>query len=166
MDAFVLGRLSYELSELPLDYHKNGYIYPKGEKIFSLHIPSSKPFGPLNKDARLASYKKAYNFFSDKLNGKPMVIYCSSWLLYLPNKLFYPKKSNILDFMNDFDIVYSENTEFYDKWRVFGKDYTKPLNELPCETSLQNAFVDWLKAGNQVGCGSGILLFDGDNIIV
>ena len=32
---------------------------------------------------------------------------CHSWLLYPDNEKFYPKGSNIIDFMHDFEIIHS-----------------------------------------------------------
>ncbi len=80
-DIVKLGRLEFENStwnsEKP--YEKNGFTVKKGDKVKSIHIPSSGE--PFDEAARLASYQRAYEFFKDELNGGPLVCVCHSWLL-------------------------------------------------------------------------------------
>mgnify|MGYP001081317085 CR=1 FL=1 len=164
MERYGLGRLQYE--RIPFSYDKyirNGHVVQKGDRVYNMHIPSA---GPLTRDKRMDSYRRAYEFFKDELEGAPLVVVCHSWLLYPDNEKFYPKNSNIVDFMHDFEIIDSQDQDsFTDTWRVFGRDHDKAVDELPTDTSLQRAYIDWLKAGNKTGGGFGILLFDGQRIL-
>lgn len=165
-DLVKLGRLEYENYTYSADtpYEKNGYIVKKGDKVKNIHIPSSGE--PFDEAARLASYKKAYEFFKDELNGGPLVCVCHSWLLYPEYGKFLPVGSNFAGFQKDFDIVKAEaEDEFDDAWRLFGRDYKKPLAELPERTSMQRAFKKYFLEGGKPGYGMGVLIFDGEKIV-
>lgn len=164
MKRFGLGRLQYEHIAFAYDKYTHGpFMVHKGDVVYNVHIPSS---GPLTRDKRMASYKKAYEFYKDELSGRLMTFVCNSWLLYPKNVEFFPKNSNIVDFMHDFEIIGStEQDTFSDAWRVFGKDYEKPIEKLPVATSLQRAFVKWMEDGNKTGYGYGVMLFDGEKIV-
>lgn len=61
-----------------------------------------------------------------------MAFVCGSWLLYEGHREFLPENSNILRFMDDFDIIRSADKEkFGDGWRVFGNTATDPLTTCP-----------------------------------
>ena len=95
-----------------------------------------------------------------------MVVECGSWLLYPKHYEFLPKGSNILRFMDNFDIVHSwEDPGFGDCWRVFNKNWDGDATALPRSSSLQRAYAEWLENGNNAGEGHGILVYDGEKII-
>ena len=74
--------------------------------------------------------------------------------------------SNIVSFMHDFDIIYSEETSDFDNaWRIYGADGNKPADQLPRNTSIQRAYADWLQNGNKAGWGYGVFLFDGRRFV-
>lgn len=110
MKRFALGRFQYDEIVYKGDtYRKNGIILNKGDKVYQFHIPSSgKAF---DKSARIASYRKAYDFFGIDKNGGILILACHSWLLYKNLQNILPENSNILDFMHDFDIVSSVEKE-------------------------------------------------------
>ena len=165
MRRFKLGRLQYEAipfkNGTPVTL--GGYTVQPGDTVYNMHIPSC---GPLNREVRFASYKKAYEFYKKDLGGKPMVFVCHSWLLYPGNREILPETLNMVDFLNDFYIYESQaDDEFHDKWRVFGKDFEKPDSELPEDTTQRRCFKRWLLAGKKTGSGAGIFLYDGENFI-
>jgi hypothetical protein len=164
MTRFAIGRFQYETINFPYElYEKKGVTVKKGDIVYNIHIPSS---GPLLKAARMESYRKAAVFYKENFKNRPTAFVCNSWLLFPSHIKFLPKTSNILTFMNDFDIISSGFDENYnDLWRIFYKQYTGNIEELPKETSLQRAYVDWLRTGNKVGYGNGVFLFDGEQII-
>lgn len=165
-DLVKLGRLEFENRTFEEDtpYVKNGYIVKKGDKVKSIHIPSSGE--PFDEAARMDSYRRAYEFFKDELDGRPLVCLCHSWLLYPEYKKILSPSSNIVAFQEDFDIVRQDDREtFGDAWRLFGADYQKPTEELPEKTSMQRAFKKHLLAGGTTGEGLGILIFDGEKIV-
>lgn len=165
MNRFALGRFQYEemIFEGPT-YKKNSVVVEKGDKVYSFHIPSSgKPFDTA---ARIASYRKAYDFFGCREKGENLILVCNSWLLYKEHENILPKSSKIINFMDDFDIVSSLDKEkFEDGWRVFGKYHTLPPEQLPTDTSLRKAIAQHLSSGGKMGTGFGIIVFDGDKII-
>ena len=150
LTRFRLGRLHFELTRMPFDYKD---ICKKGQMVLSCHIPAS---GPLLLDEVEESFKLAYDFF--KISG-PMVIVCSSWLLY-PRfyEEVFKKGSNLSKFYELFDIVESnERAITADAWRVFGTLETD-LDKLPQETTLQRNLLAFLKSGNSMGGGYGVLV--------
>lgn len=165
-DLVKLGRLEYESTtyEGKEPYEKNGFVINPGDPVKSIHIPSSGE--PFDEAARLDSYKRAYEFFRDELDGRPLVCVCHSWLLYPQNRVILSPASNIVSFIGDFDLIESGSEEvFHDAWRVFGGEYQKPTAELPEKTSMQRAFKNWLLQGKQTGYGFGVLIFDGEKIV-
>lgn len=165
-DLFRLGRLEYEnttyASDIP--FEKYGVSIKRGTPVKSIHIPSH--CGPLTREARMASYKLAYDFFQEELNGKPLVCVCHSWLLHSSTKKILPAESNTVSFVNEFEMISEEDySEFHDLWRVFGDQKDQPYELLPENTSMQRAYKKWLTAGNKVGGGLGILVFDGEKLL-
>ena len=65
-DIVKLGRLEYEnrAYDGPA-YEKNGFSLRPGDKVKSIHIPSSGE--PFNREARMDSYRQAYAFFKEEL---------------------------------------------------------------------------------------------------
>jgi hypothetical protein len=165
MKRFALGRFQYEeISFESNTYMKNGIVLNKGDKVYNFHIPSSGK--GLDKSVRIASYRKAYDFFGFKEKDGILILVCNSWLLHKELQNILPKTSNILDFIHDFDIVSSTDTEnFDDSWRVFGKHHKMPLEQLPIDTSLRKAVVEHLLSEGKMGTGFGIIVFDGNKII-
>lgn len=163
---FCLGRMQYDLWTyfLKKPYQKYGFNIDETHKALSCHIPSSG--APFDKESRLESYKKAFDFTAKIEGFRPLVIVCNTWLFYKEHENFLPKNSNILDFMQDFDITHSEDVEgFPDAWRIFGKDHKKNPDEWPTKTAMQRAFAGRIKAGKPVGTGQGVLIFDGEKIV-
>ncbi len=167
IDRFALGRFQFEEREYTNDNDfvmSCGRVVKKGDTVINFHIPSSGI--PLTDDVRLDAYKKAYNFYKDKFSDGNVLFCCGSWLLFPRHREFLPEKSNILRFLDDFEIVsWSEKEEFSDGWRVFGKSSDLPVEQLPRDTSLRRAYSDWLLAGNKTGSGYGLFLFDGEKIV-
>ncbi len=166
LTRFALGRFQFEKSQFN---HKDGFVTKSGYKIeenstvINFHIPSSGI--SLSDEVRFDSYKKAYEFFKDSFDG-PVIFCCGSWLLYPEHRKFLPENSNILRFMDDFEIVsWGEEEKFHNGWRVFGKDSDLPLEQLPERTALQRAYKNWLLSGNKAGNGYGIIVFDGERIV-
>ena len=163
LEQFKLGRLEFELSKIPATVEIGGRVVGEGSETISIHIPSAG--GSFNREARFASYKRAYEFFNNVLGKKLDVFRCGSWLLYPANKQILPAHSNIVSFMDDFKIYSSGDYSDpqHDLWRIFGADAKKPYDELPRDNSLKRAYADWLSAGNKVGGGNGIFIWDNVN---
>lgn len=165
-DIVKLGRLEYENSTYQWEEPFTGWgvTLRKGDPVKSIHIPSSGE--PFTLEARLDSYRRAYEFFREELGGGPLVCTCHSWLLYPEHKKVFSPGGNMADFMEDFQILGSEAQDtFHDAWRVFGPKAKKPAGQLPENTSLQRAFKAWLSAGKKTGEGFGVLVFDGQKLL-
>ena len=154
LTRFALGRLQFETAEFNGTYSKNGFTLNPKDTVINIHIPSS---GPLKREDCHASYQKAAEFYKDIFVDKPVAFMCSSWLLYPKHKEFLPQGSNILTFMEDFDIIESSVDEKGScLWRIFGTTETSDIEKLPQRTSLQRAYIDWLRKGNVCGGGLGV----------
>lgn len=167
LDRFALGRFQFEKRTYDYDcdfVSSCGKTVKHGDTVIGFHIPSSGV--PLTDEVRLDAYKKAYDFYKDEFPDGKAVFSCGSWLLYPRHREFLPERSNILRFMDDFEIVdWGEKDNFGDCWRVFGRYADLPAEQLPRDTSLRRAFAEWLCAGNKTGSGHGFFIFDGEKIV-
>lgn len=158
LSLIAFGRLQFEVieysSEYEGEYKGKTYKLNKGDKVLNMHIPSGKP---LDISACKESFQRAAIFYKEHFVDRPIAFVCSSWLLYPAHKEFLPESSNILKFMDLFDIVSWKVRE--DKsylWRIFFKDCKKEPKDLPRNSSLQRAYADWLLKGNPAGEGHGV----------
>lgn len=165
VDRFKLGRLQYEVKPYPYDrYEKDGIVILKDEPVLNIHIPSC---GPLKREERESSYKKAVEFYGKYFNFLPKAFICNSWLLYPDHLDFLNPDSNIIDFMKDFDIISKEDKEFLYAWRIFGKSAKNlPVEEWSEKTSLQKAYKSRVLSGGKTGVGFGVkTVLTNDNLI-
>lgn len=164
LTRFALGRLQYEFDGFRGEsYTAGGFTVKRGDRVLTMHIPSA---GPLTKELREDSYRRAYEFYRAEFPNGPVVFTCLSWLLYPPHDGMLPKESNVVSFMHDFDPIFSKETEtFHDAWRIYGADAEKSADQLPRKTTFQRAYADWLQSGRKAGNGYGVFLFDGKRFI-
>ena len=157
MTRFALGRLQFELISFNKEYEKDGNVIHEGDTVINIHIPSS---GHLTHDLCEDAYKRAAEFFKDSFQGKRTVFHCSSWLLFPHNREILSPKSNIISFMDDFDIFDMGYYDNYDElWRFFYKKYNGNPDDLPNELSMQRGYIKWIKAGNKTGWGRGVFFY-------
>ena len=162
VELFKLGRLQYNKAPFYRDDYRG--IIKKDEPVLTCHIPSS---GPLKPEEVLDSLKRAYAFYRDDFKDGIMVLTCHSWLLYTPQYEVYPENSNLRHFYDMFDVLDFEKRDGYQNfWHIYNRDYDpEKLNELPTKTGLQRNMLKFVKEGNPMGVGYGVLLFDGEKII-
>ncbi len=149
-ERFALGRLQFEAIPVPFDYKD---VCKKGDMVLSCHIPAT---GPLLIEDVEEAFKLAYDFYH--ING-PLVVVCSSWLLYPPHyEEVFPKNSNLSRFYELFDIVSQREANYTEAgWRVFGTmDFD--FNKFPQKTTLQKNLYKFLESGKKMGSGYGILI--------
>ena len=152
LNRFALGRLQYEV------------VDHEGKPALNCHIPSGSP---LRFEAVMDSLRKAYDFYpSVRMDGKITVV-CHSWLLYPPHRELFTDGSNLRRFVDLFTVTEgTPDPKNQSLWLIFYKNYNSvSLDELPVETSLQRAFVEYLRAGNCMGYGRGYLIFDGEKVV-
>lgn len=157
-----LGRLEFEIipQHQSVLWEKHGVVSKGGDPVINIHIPED---GGLKNDLVQDSFKQAYRYFG--CTGKAVFI-CSTWLLWPGNRDYMHESSNILRFMDNFDIIQREDQQNHrDLWRVFGKRETYVPAELPRDTELQRRFADYLAANDMVsGRGLGIFVHDGEKL--
>ncbi len=161
--CFKLGRLEFERGEFELALYKD--IVKKGDSVVHCHIPSAKE--PLSEAAVLDSLRRAYDFFPEARHDGVLVVACHSWLLYPPHYDLFPEGGNMRRFYELFDVVES-GPESYEEdfWRIYHCPYDAAiLDTVPTDTSLRRNFLPYLRAGNPMGAGAGVLLFDGEKVL-
>lgn len=160
LNLFGFGRFQFEKREFwdANGYEKDGKKLALGDLVINIHIPSDGR--PLTKELIDDAFSQAYDFYKDFFDDGIVPFTLRSWLLYDKHREFLPPSSNILKLMDYFDIWYStSNTHFGDWWRIFYKHYRNNVDEMPTDTSLQRAYVGWIKKGNLPGSGWGMLLY-------
>ncbi|MBR3942609.1 MAG: DUF5596 domain-containing protein [Clostridia bacterium] len=165
-DIVALGRFQYETIPFfeGLTYEWGDIKINPGDAVINFHIPSS---GPMPREARIESYKKAFQYFGKK-KGEYLPIVCLSWLIYPGYKEVYAEGSNMYDFLDDFAIIHESkeaDETFRNSWTVFGCEFKGDTSRLPDDTALQKSFIRHLNAGKSTGWGTGVILFDGEKIV-
>ena len=157
MTRFVIGRLQYEIIQMP------GYMSPDGKHCFhgqtavNMHIPSGRP---LLAEEVSASMAEAALFFAKDFPEGKILFHCSSWLLYPGNYQMLPETSGIRRFMDLFTIIRVDvHSDRHDLWRLFDTMAVDDLDQLPQNTSLRRSYVQWLKEGKPVGSAVGICYY-------
>lgn len=148
MTIFKLGRLEYESMKAEHDIGAHGCFVKAEQPVINIHIPQGESLKP---EACRESLQQAMQWFGSE---KPYI--CHSWLLYPKLDQILSAESNIIRFQNLFDIVETEDKEREAEWRIFTKvqeDYEK----YPEKTSLQKKAKEYLKQGNPIGVGIGML---------
>ena len=163
LGRFALGRLQFERASLRYDDYRGFAV--RGHEVVNFHIPSS---GALTPESVLDSLHRAYEFYRDEcLTDGIMLFTCYSWLIYPPQYKVYPEGSNLQKFYNMFDIVEAyESDDFGDFWRVFNMEYSpEAIDRAPTDTRLRRNLISYIKEGSRMGCGFGIIAYDGTKII-
>ena len=154
MTRFALGRLQFEVVDFGREYQKDGISLTKESKVLNMHIPRSG--APLSKELYEDSFARAKTFFATQLDTALIPFVCHSWLLYPCMTEFVPQNSNVLRFMQEFEILSWDHSDGESLWCLFDTAERNPAR-LPTDTSLRRAFVERLQSGGRVGWGYGIL---------
>ena len=162
-NRFWLGRMQYEtwVWDKPYEFHG----VKMGDTVIVCHIPSDgKPF---DREARMASYKKAYEFYRDLFPDGKMAVCTSSWLLFEDHRKFLKGCPNIVSFLDDFEVIVPNRNyeDGHDLWRIFATP-SGNVDLFPTDTALRRSYVEWLRAGNRPGGGFGAFFIDGPGFFV
>ena len=153
-DRFVMGRLQYELITIPEQYCTPETAHFANQPAINVHIPSG---APLRIEDVRASMQEASQFYGRHFPGGNVPFVCHSWLLFPGHKEMLPENSGIRQFMEEFTLLSTfEEPQRSNLWRLFLTDDVWELDKLPQDTSLQRAYVAWLKEGKYVGGGLGL----------
>lgn len=153
LTRFCLGRLQFEIIDFDAEYNKDGHILTPETKVINVHIPGSeKPFTP---EACEEAYHLAKEFFAGQVDD-PTPFVCDSWFLFPEHETLLPNTSNIYKFYKRYDVFdWTYDNKGGDLWRIFGT-FERNLDRLPADTSMQRAYIDYLKNGGTPGSGRGI----------
>lgn len=157
MKIFKLGRLQFQTANVWFDGCEKINV-KKGDETLFIHIPSD---GPLLPEEVISSLEYAYSFYG--CEGK-VPFFLHSWLTQPGNENIFPENSNLSWLYEQFTVFDFEDDDFRDCWRIFNMDYDGNPDKLPQDTNLQKNIVSYLKNGGRMGCGYGVLLFDGKDI--
>lgn len=154
-ELFRIGRLQYQpyiCKTKALDYDRLPLSY--GETVMYIHIPQGEKL--LFEDCR-ASMNMAREFFKTYFpDFAYRYFFCESWLLFNGNSSFMSADSNIMKFSSLFQIVYSDFDDTQAIERIFGKAESN-IDNYPEKTSLQKAAKKYMRDGNSLGTGIGLI---------
>lgn len=145
-----LGRMQFELIHFEEGrYEKDGVVINSGDTVINTHIPEGEPLTP---EKRTDAFDRAVKFFGSN------VFMCESWMLWPAHYEMLKPTSNIISFMDDFDIFHSfEQPGVNDLWRIFGYRADYRPEKLPAGSSMQRAYIERLRQnGGLTGGGYGI----------
>lgn len=155
LKRFSFGRLQIEIIDFNREYDKNGLVLSKDSKVFNVHIPRTG--GKLDKNEVDRAYEDAMEFYKKYFNFNSNVFFCHTWLLFPDNLSVLKPDSNMAKFINDYDVFEVELKDDYQElYRLFDMEYTGDVSVLPTNTSLQRAYIEWIKQGKKIGIGCGI----------
>ena len=159
MTRFALGRLQFDMTTFGRYYNKNGVALTPESRALGVHIP--RTMTKLDRQSVRQSYARASEFFKDWLGDGHTVFICGSWLLFPRHRELLSTESNILAFMNDFDVIDSGLYEDYHEiWRLFDRNYTPQLDLLPQDSTLRRKYVDLMRKGEKTGWGFGVYVYN------
>lgn len=157
-----IGRLQFEMREFQIGtYRKGGKMIKKHDTVLSIHIPRTGT--PLDQRACQKAYAEAKEVFCGLLGCENIPFYCSSWLLYHKHREFLDEKSNIVKFMNNFEILkyedYQDGNSGLYKF-LFEKENGTPIEQLPTDTTLRASYAAHMANGGKTGFGTGIFFLE------
>ena len=159
MTRFALGRLQFDMATFGRYYNKNGVNLTPESHVLGVHIP--RTMTKLDRQSVKQSYARASEFFRDWVGDNKTVFICGSWLLFPRHRELLSAESNILAFMNDFDVIDSGLYENYHEiWRLFDRNYTPELDKLPQDSTLRRTYVDLIRSGEKTGWGFGVYVYN------
>lgn len=156
MSIFRIGTLEYEMVTFDGEdaLLEGEVIIKKGDNIISIHIPSDAVLTPQNCKSSLKSAKEFFKKFYPDFSYH--VFYCGSWIISPNLKQVLPESSNIIAFLNNFEIYrVNHEGEGYKSWVFKNQDLTPDL--FPQNTSLQRNITAHIKQGGKIGEGYGVI---------
>ncbi|MEG0693182.1 MAG: acyltransferase domain-containing protein [Oscillospiraceae bacterium] len=153
---FRVGVLEYEMYVFSHDdaIINGETVISNGENVISIHIPSDARLTP---ELCKASLKAAVGFFETYWPSfEYRMLFCHSWIISPNLKQVLAETSNIVKFLELFEIYsFNPDSEGYKLW-VFKNDNLR-IDEFPQDTSLQRNIVTYLRQGGKIGEAGGII---------
>lgn len=158
LDKFTLNRLQFRIIKYPVNKTIDGIFLDENTEYIDVHIPRTGT--RLDHDEVLKSYDLAVEFFTTRFGIKKAIFFCSSWLLYPENLTILNENSNLAQFIKDYTIVsVNEYKDYSEVWRLFDKDFDGNPDNLPADSSLRRAYIDWIKQGKKTGGAIGVFVY-------
>ena len=151
-NIYRLGRLEFEIKYADYDWEKHNVKV--GDGVLGVHIPDNG--GPFNETTCQEAYDLAEVFFAKYFPEHNYKCYvCSSWLLDKNLKDFLSPSSNIVKFMDSFDIIW-EKEAYSALTYLFGMGTeVDDLKNITPKTSLQKHVIDHILKGGKLYSGYG-----------
>lgn len=151
---YCLGRLEFEMKKTKRTWEKKG-VCP-GDHVIGIHIPRTG--GGMSDQEVEASLKTAAEFFPKYFPDFDYKCYvCHSWLLDPTLRQLLRPDSNIIRFLNRFEISdQEESTSGLGSIFGGGTNYENVLSKTP-ETSLQKAAYEYIKNGGKLHEAHGFM---------
>ncbi len=153
---FRIDELEYEMCEFANeDAVINGEtVIAKGENTISIHIPSDARLNPENNKTSL---KNAMKFLEKHFPSfEYRMMYCQSWIISPNLRDVLNENSNIINFLENFEIYKVDpDQESYKIW-VF-KNEKLTIDQFPQNTSLQRNITKHLRQGGKIGSACGVI---------
>ena len=149
---YCLGRLEFEMKKSGRAWDKNGVAV--GDYVMGLHVPRTG--GPMTDSEVSRSFKLADAFFAEYFPDFDYKCYsCKSWLLDPTLRTLLPPESNIIRFLDRFDVIETEETTS-GLTIIFGAgtNYENVLSK-NATTSLQTAVQRHVQNGGKLLSGYG-----------
>ena len=152
-EIYRLGRLEFEMRTCPRSSEKHGVQV--GDNVIGVHIPNNG--GPFTPEACNEAYLISEEFFAKYFPEYKYKCYvCSSWLLDKTLKQFLSPDSNIVKFMDSFDIDEKATEAYSSLIFLFGRGTEiKDLKDITPTTSLQKKVIEHLLGGGKLYSGYG-----------
>lgn len=159
-DRFFFTRLQFEPIELKYDCVVDGVELKAGQLALNVHIPRTGT--KLDHGEVIESYRQAAEFYKDRFaEGEPILIVCQSWLLFPKHGEVLNESSNMLAFARDYTPINTYYfSDFSSLWRTFDKPYNGNPDEMPADTTLRRAYINWLKNGEPLGSTYGVIIYE------
>ncbi len=165
LKRFAFGKLQFEVIPLkwscPFVGSIDGVPMDGETKVLNIHIPNTGE--PLDRASAHDSYARAKEFFKDFAKevrqGDKILFVTRTWLLFKRHREVLKKESNLIRFMDDFQIVgEGEYPDYSLTWRVFNTTQIEDIDSLPQDTSLRRAYAGWMRRGEKTGWSVGIFV--------
>ncbi len=153
-ELFRLGRLQFQIyscKNKAMPYNKLPFSY--GDNLINIHIPEGEK---LDNYKCKESFQMAREFFTKFFPDYKYEYYlCESWLLFEGNRDFMKKDSNIVKFMDMFELCYSVKIDIQAIERIYGKRKLMKKNYSE-NTDLQRRAKAYMLSGNKLGIGIAV----------
>lgn len=133
-------------------------ILKEGDSVLGVHIPAT---GTMDYTRCCRSFSRSLPFFKRHFpEFEPRAFTCSSWLLDRQLKDHLPADTNIIRFLNEWNLIPEPEADSRQTIeRVFG-DVGSDFNTWPQSTSLQQIIVGHMNEGGLWRMGAGIIVPD------